>query len=281
MDVAKERRPPVRTRLKQALRAIVFVAFIVLGSLATRGKPANGLYYQGTGEIVGALVAGAVVAVFYLFVVGAIAVGIAKVRGRSRTLRGATFGLPVMLITLVLLLVSAGGRYQWLQEAVSKAVPNTNGTALQKERANQDAYEWAQKWAIPTRYTRTFPAAYNSLLKSLKAQGNTAATRRLVAQERAMLAHARAAALAIPDVAEADLDTARDQAVRWMTVLVRAYSDYGAGLALNARDGLALSQDKKALALVDQGDATLNDAIRRENAWKAEIKKLDAKYALP
>jgi hypothetical protein len=66
-----------------------------------------------------------------------------------------------------------------------------------------------------------------------------------------------------------------------MTVLVRAYSDYGAGLALNARDGLALSQDKKALALVDQGDATLNDAIRRENAWKAEIKKLDAKYALP
>jgi hypothetical protein len=102
---------PSRGWFRKALRVCGLLVFVVVASFAARGRPVNGIYYHGTGEIIGALVTGAIISFIFLFVVGWIGYAISVwVRRSDRTWREVTFAPTVMIITLVLLLGSAAGR---------------------------------------------------------------------------------------------------------------------------------------------------------------------------
>jgi hypothetical protein len=102
---------PRRTWLRTSLRVLGLVAFTAAGSVAARGRPQNGIYYDGWAEIAVALFFGALIAFFVLFVVGTIGHFIStRLRHRDKDWFEITFGRAALIVTAVLLVSSAVGR---------------------------------------------------------------------------------------------------------------------------------------------------------------------------
>jgi hypothetical protein len=265
---------------RKALRVVGLLIFVVVGSVAAKGRPANGVYYHGTGEIIGALVIGAIISFIFLFVVGWIGYAISVwVRRSDRTWREVTFGPTVMIVTLVLLILSAGGRAAQHRESVSKAKPNPSGSATQRERANRDAVAWGQKTVGPDKEINAWLVAHRQLLAGLS-HGNTPAVRATAVAARGHLLRALALTQSIPDFPEQDLNAERDRIASIIQVDVRGYDLYLTGLRRNARSGLPLASDKASLAFLDEGDVLINKAARRFRSERAHLHALDRKYGL-
>ncbi len=262
-------------------RVLGLILFTLIGSFAARGRPANGIYYHGTSDIVGALIVGAIIAFVFLAVVGSVGYGISRARGRDKSWGQVTFGKAAMITTLVLLVVSAAGRAAQHQEAINKAKPNPNGSLTERERANRDAAAWDSKFLAPDKEERAWLAAHRAFLASLQKEGNTQSTRAKAETARAHIAKALALDRSVPDVAEQDLNGARNMLVQVAQLEVRGYDLYLIGLRRNVRNGVPLSSDKASIAFLDEGDALLNKAGRLSQWLRAKVVALDAKYGIP
>jgi hypothetical protein len=185
-----------------------------------------------------------------------------------------------MIVTLVLLVVSAAGRAASHQEAVQKATPNPNGTAIQREKANLDAREWASsRKPIYAGYAATVKdnAAF---VKALGTHGNTPAVRAMALriQQKLTALHARLDLLRVPPLA--GLQALDAKLSKILSLTASGYSDYVAGLKANLASGIPLNKDKGALALLDSGDAKLNRAQRIVRAFAAQAAALDRQYGI-
>jgi hypothetical protein len=272
---------PDRTRLHGALRILGLLAFIVIGSVAALGRPANGVYYNGTGDIIEALVIGALIAITFLVIVGTVGYWISRGRHHHRTWKDVTFGRTAMVVTLVLLILSAAGQAAQREEAVNKANPNPEGSLTERVRANRDAAAWGQKFIAPDKEEHAWLSTHRAFYAALQAQGNVPSTRAKAEVARAHAAKAVSLARAIPDFPEHDLNAARDSLVSVLQLSVRAYDLYLTGLHRNARSGIPLPRDKESLAFLDEGDALLNKAVRLSRQFRERFSYLDAKYGIP
>lgn len=262
-------------------RPVGLILFVLIGSVAARGRPANGIYYHGTGEVIYALLIGLIVAFIYLAVIGSIGFVISQWRGRHRTWGAVTFSRAAMLTTLVLLLLSAAGRAAQHEEAVSSAKPNPSGSLTERERANRDAAAWGQKFVAPNREEHAWLTTHRAFYSALERQGNVPNARAKAEAARTHAAKALSLARAIPDFPEHDLNAGRDSLVKVLQHQVQAYDLYLIGLRRNARSGIPLSRDKESLAFLDEGDAQLNKAVRLSRQFRERFSYLDAKYGIP
>ena len=262
------------------LSALGLLIFTLIGSFAARGRPANGLYYQGAGDIIEALIVGAIIAFVFLAVVGSIGYGISRARGRDKSWRQITFGKAAMITTLVLLILSAAGRAAQHEEAVNKATPNPSGSLTERERANRDAVAWGRRLAAVDSEARAWLTAHRKLLAGLR-HGNTPEVRATAAAARAHLVRALNITRAIPDFAEQDLNAERDKFAHILQLQIQGYDLYLTGLRRNARTGLPLSGDKSSLAFLDEGDALIDKAARLSRTERPRLLALDRKYGIP
>jgi hypothetical protein len=278
--------PKRRRGWRGVARVVALVLFIVVGAVVAAGRPANGLYYHSWSDWTSALIQGAIVSLFYLMVIGSIGYAIGRWRRRGvpqlieRRWRETVFGRSAMIVTLVLLVVSAAGRAASHQEAVQKATPNSNGTAIQQEKANLDAREWASsRKPIYTGYAATVKdnAAF---VKALGTHGNTPAVRAMALriQQKLTALHARLDILRAPPLAGLQALDAKLRKI--LSLTASGYSDYVAGLKANLASGIPLNKDKGALALLDSGDAKLNRAQRIVRALAAQAAALDKQYGV-
>jgi hypothetical protein len=63
---------PDRKKRRTWLRVLGLIVFTIIGAVAAKGRPANGVFYHSTGELIGALVIGALIAFIFLAIVGSI-----------------------------------------------------------------------------------------------------------------------------------------------------------------------------------------------------------------
>lgn len=270
-----------RPRWRTWLRVVGVLIFTLIGSVAARGRPANGVYYDSTGEIVEGLIIGAIIAFVLLAIVGSIGYGISRARGRDKMWRHVTFGKATMVTTLVLLVIIAAGRAAQHEEAVNKATPNPSGSLTERERANRDAASWGQRFLAPDKEVRAWLRMHRAFLSALQTQGNVPATRAKAESARAHAAKALSLARAIPDYPEHDLNAARDSLVKVIQLEVSGYDLYLTGLRRNARSAIPLPSDKESLAFLDEGDALLNKAVRLSRGFRKQVVTLDEKYGIP
>lgn len=267
-------------RTRRWLRALGLVVFALIGSLAARGRPTNGVYYKDAGDIIEALIVGAIIAFVFLAVVGSVGYAISRTRGRDKIWRQVTFSRAAMITTLVPLIASAAGRTAQHEEAVNKATANPNGSLTERERANRDAAEWGQGIAGVDIDVRAWLTAHRKLLAGL-GHGNTPEVRATASAARAHLMRALNITRAIPNFPEQDLNAERVKFAHIVQLQIQGYDLYLTGLRRNARSGLPLSSDKSSLAFLDQGDALINKAARLSRAERATLLALDRKYGIP
>jgi hypothetical protein len=270
-----------RTGLQKSLRVAGLVLFVLVGSFAARGRPANGVYYDGASDIIEALIVGAIIALFFLAIVGTVGYWISERRGRDRTRREVTFGRTAMIVTLVFLIISAAGRAAQHAESVSKAKPNPSGSPTERERAHRDAAAWDGRAAGFPKEERAWAASHHQLLAGLTKNGNTPAVRATAETARAHLTKALGIIQAIPDFPERDLNAERDKMKSILQLQIRGYDLYLTGLRRNARTGLSLDRDKTSLAILDEGDALVQKAVRLARRESAAIDALYKKYGIP
>jgi hypothetical protein len=266
--------------LRHALKVLAFAAFVLFGSVAARGRPANGFYYRNAGEIASSLIVGLLVALVLLAIVGSVS-HLARGRSRGRRWRASVTTFPVMLITLLLLLGSAAGQTSAHQQAVQKATPNPSGTQTQREKANLDAQAWAKTRTPLLRAYRKALLLNPRFLALLKTQGNTASARQLAAQAEQRFATDETRWQKLPTSPLSDLVPLDAEMLSALGLAARAFADYGAGLRANVASGLPFSNDKGALALIDKGDSELNRSTALVTRFAKQLIVLNKRYSLP
>ncbi len=179
----------------------------------------------------------------------------------------------------MLLVFGAGFRVASHEAAVSSAVPNVNGSEVQRERAQRDAVDWGNQLAsLPPENDAAFKdiRAVGSLLKR---HGNSVRALALNRDAERHFAHMLAAVRGIPDYPEADLNELRDSLVGLLVLRHRAAQLYVRALEDNARRGIPLTQDTRARALLDEGDRLLDRADKQEPPLVARIKRMSRRYS--
>jgi hypothetical protein len=268
------------SRLRMALKALTFAAFLLIGSVTARGRPANGFYYRGGSEIGSSLVSGLVVSLVFLTIIGSVG-HLLRGRSRDRRWRASATTFPVMLVTLFVLFASAVGRASSHEQAVQKATPNPSGTQSQKEKANLDAQAWAKSRTPLLSIYKKALLLNPRFVQLLTAQGNTSSLRRMAAQIEQRFASDQTRWQKLPQTPLSDLASLDTEMVHALGLAASAFADYGAGLRANAASGIALSSDKGALALLDKGDSELNRSTALVKRFGKRLIALDSRYSVP
>lgn len=272
-----EQSPPIWRRV---LKVFVFVLFLVVGSFAAGGRPRNGVYYSSWDEVVQSLVVGALVALLCLGVVGAIGRLLARKRGITRSWLHSATTFPALLVTLVVLVLSAGGRAAQHEEALSKAAPNPNGSLVQRQKANLDAQDWARTRKPVEIAVNATLHRHPVFLNLFTRNGNTVAVRNMASSIRTGYVREAARWRALPQTPLVGLQRADSEAIRGVALAASAYADYVAGLKANAASGLPFPSDRPARALLDRGDAKLQRAARVLRAFQSDLVALDSEYSI-
>lgn len=255
--------------------------FTLIGSFAARGRPWNGVYYNDVGDFVEALIIGAITALVFLAVIGSVGYGISRARGSDKNWGNVAFSRAAMITTLVLLVVSAAGRAAQHQEAVEKARPNATGSPTEREKANLEAQKWTRSRTPLLNALKAALLQNPRFIKTFSTQGNTPAVRRLAARLEQQFEDVQTRWQVLPTSPLADLQEVDAQLVEATGLATRSYADYVAGLKANLASGVAMSQDKGALALLDSGDRKLNRAVALLQQLGKRLLALDAKYGIP
>ena len=164
----------------------------------------------------------------------------------------------------MLLVFGAGFRIASHEAAVSSAVPNVNGSEVQRERAQRDAVDWGNQLAsLPPENDAAFKDI-RTVGSLLKRHGNSVRALALNRDAERHFAHMLAAVRGIPDYPEADLNELRDSLVGLLVLRHRAAQLYVRALEDNARRGIPLTEDTRARALLDEGDRLLDRADKQE-----------------
>jgi len=250
----------------------------LIGSIAVSGRPASVWFYATRHDAFASLGKGLLVGLVVFLVIATLGYVVKRRELYARWLEVA-FGKPVLAATFVLLVFGAGFRVASHEAAVSSAVPNVNGSEVQRERAQRDAVEWGnQLTSLPPENDAAFKdiRAVGSLLKR---HGNTVRALALNRDAERHFAHMLAAVRGIPDYPEADLNELRDSLVGLLVLRHRAAQLYVRALEDNARRGIPLTQDTRARALLDEGDRLLDRADKQEPPLVARIKRMSRRYS--
>jgi hypothetical protein len=276
--VRRQRRERDRHRLRWVVRGVVLLNLALIGSIAVRGRPAS-LYYFATGhEAATSLAKGLLVGLALFLVIATVAVFFK--RGNLYARWGeAVLARSVVVVTFVLLVCGAGFRVASHEAAVSSAVPNINGSEVQRERARQDAADWTHRLATIPRESDGAFRDIRTVGALLKRDGNTARAQALNRDAERRFDEMLLAARAIRDYPEADLNSLRDGIVQVLELRRRAAALYVRGLDDNARRGIPIARDKKALALLEKGDRLLARARKLEPGLLLRMKRLSQRYS--
>jgi len=276
--VLRQRQERERHRRRWLVRGVVLLNLALIGSIAVSGRPASVWFYATRHDAFASLGKGLLVGLVVFLVIATLGYVVKRRELYARWLEVA-FGKPVLAATFVLLVFGAGFRVASHEAAVSSAVPNVNGSEVQRERAQRDAVEWGnQLTSLPPENDAAFKdiRAVGSLLKR---HGNTVRALALNRDAERHFAHMLAAVRGIPDYPEADLNELRDSLVGLLVLRHRAAQLYVRALEDNARRGIPLTQDTRARALLDEGDRLLDRADKQEPPLVARIKRMSRRYS--
>jgi hypothetical protein len=138
------------------VRGVVLLNLALIGSIAVRGRPESVWFYATTHDAFASLGKGLLVGLAVFLVIATLGY-VVKRRELYARWPEVAFGKPVLAATFVLLVFGAGFRVASHEAAVSSAVPNVNGSDVQRERAQRDALDWSNQLAsLPPRTTRPF-----------------------------------------------------------------------------------------------------------------------------
>jgi hypothetical protein len=185
-----------------------------------------------------------------------------------------------MILTLVLLVLSAAGRAAQHQESLSKATPNPSGSLTEREKANLDAQDWTRSRTPAINEYKAGLLQNQKFIKLFTAQGNTAAVRQMAGRIEHELQDAQTRWRALPVSPLADLRPIDAEMIQATGVAADAYADYVAGLKANLASGIPMSKDKGSLALLDSGDTKLNRSVALLRALSKRLIALDKKYGV-
>jgi len=276
--VRRQRQEKERHRRRWLVRGVVLLNLALIGSFAVRGRPASVWYYATRHDAFASLGKGLLVGLAVFLVIATLGYAIKRRELYSRWVEVA-FGKPVLIATFVLLVFGAGFRIASHEAAVSSAVPNLNGSEVQRERAQRDAADWGNQLAsLPSDNDAAFKDI-RTVGSLLKRQGNSFRALALNRDAERRFAHMLAAVRGIPDYPETDLNDLRDSLVTLLVLRHRAAQLYVRALEDNARRGIPLTQDARARALLDEGDRLLDRADKQEPALAARIKRMNRRYS--
>lgn len=276
--VRRLRQERERYRRRWLVRGVVLLNLALIGSIAVRGRPASVWFYATRHDAFASLGKGLLVGLAVFLVIASLGY-VVKRRELYARWDEVAFGKPVLAATFVLLVFGAGFRIASHEAAVSSAVPNVNGSEVQRERAQQDATDWGNELAsLPPENDAAFQDI-RTVGSLLKRQGNSVRALSLNRDAERHFARMLAAVRGIPDYPEADLNELRDSLVGLLVLRHRAAQLYVRALEDNARRGIPLTEDTRARALLDEGDRLLDRADRRQPALVARIRRMTRRYS--
>ncbi len=276
--VLRQRQERERHRRRWLVRGVVLLNLALIGSIAVSGRPASVWFYATRHDAFASLGKGLLVGLAVFLVIATLGY-VVKRRELYARWPEVAFGRPVLAATFVLLVFGAGFRIASHDAAVSSAVPNVNGSEVQRERAQRDAADWGNQLAsLPPENDAAFKDI-RTVGSLLKRQGNSVRALALNRDAERHFAHMLAAVRGIPDYPEADLNELRDSLVGLLVLRHRAAQLYVRALEDNARRGIPLTQDTRARALLDEGDRLLDRADKQEPPLVARIKRMSRRYS--
>lgn len=276
--VRRQRQERERHRRRWLVRGVVLLNLALIGSIAVRGRPASVWFYATRHDAFASLGKGLLVGLAVFLVIATLGY-VMKRRELYARWPEVAFGKPVLAATFVLLVFGAGFRVASHEAAVSSAVPNVNGSDVQRERAQRDALDWSNQLAsLPPENDKAFQDI-RTVGSLLKRQGNSVRALALNRDAERHFARMLAAVRGIPDYPEADLNELRDSLVGLLVLRHRAAQLYVRALEDNARRGIPLTEDRRARALLDEGDRLLDRADKQEPALVARIKRMNRRYS--
>ena len=276
--VRKLRRERDRHRRRWLVRGVVLLNLALVGSIAVRGRPSSVWFYATRHDAFASLGRGLLVGLAVFLVIATLGCAIKRRELRARW-GDIAFGKPVVAATFVLLVFGAGFRIASHEAAVSSAVPNLNGSEVQRERAQRDAADWSSRLgSLPSEGDAAFKDI-RTVGSLLERHGNSARALKLNRDAERRFAHMLSAVRRIPDYPEADLNELRDSLVGLIVLRHHAAQLYVRALEDNARRKIPLTEDTRARALLDQGDRLLDRADRREPAVVARIDRMTRRYS--
>jgi hypothetical protein len=213
-------------------------------------------------------------------VVGSVGHLLARRRGRGRSWLASVTTFPALLVTLLLLVLSAAGRATQHQEALNKTAPDPTGSLVQREKAYLDAHAWSQSRAPVERAIGATLARAPGLDKAFITKGNTPAVRQTAANIKREFVQEQADWRALPPAPLRDLQQLDGQVTNALSLAASAYTAYATGFKANLASGLPFVQDKRARALLDRGDAKLNSATRILQAFGKQLGVVNQRYAI-
>jgi hypothetical protein len=276
--VRRQRQERERHRRRWLVRGVVLLNLALIGSIAVRGRPASVWFYATRHDAFATLGKGLLVGLAVFLVIATLGYFITR-RGLYTDWGEVAFGKPVLIATFFLLVFGAGFRVASHEAAVSSAVPNINGSEVQRERAQRDAADWSTQMASLPRETNAAFRDIRTVGSLLNQQGNSVRALALNRDAERHFAHVLAAARGIPDYPEADLNDLRDSLVGLLVLRHRAAQLYVRALEDNARRHIPLTQDTQARALLNEGDRLLDRAEKQEPALVARIKRMNRRYS--
>jgi len=276
--VRRQRQERERHRRRWLVRGVVLINLAVMGSIAVRGRPASVWLYATGHDALASLGKGLLLGLAVFLLIATLRYAL-KRRELYARWGEVAFGKPVVIATFVLLVFGAGFRIASHDAAVSSAIPNIDGTEVQREHAQRDAADWSSRLSsLPSESEAAFKDI-RTVGSLLEREGNSARALALNRDAERHFARMVAAVRAIPDYPEADLNDLRDSLVGLFVLRHRAVQLYVRALEDNARRGIPLTEDTRARALLDEGDRLLDRADKQQPRLIARIRRMSRRYS--
>jgi hypothetical protein len=272
--IRARRRERAKERRRWLFRAVVLVNLTWVGAVAVRGGPVNGQSYGGRTDLATTLGEGLAVGLSLFLLIATIGYWFSGTRPRWLEV---AFGKPVLIITFVLLFLGAAGRVGSHQEAVSKATPDPNGSAIERERAHEDAVAWMKGFDA---VGRDEIAAFRDIRGAISAikRGHILQARMFNRRAERHFSEALAKARDVAVYREPDLNAGRSLMIKLLTLRKRAAHTYVKAMDLSLLHGVPLAEDRQALALLDQGDALIK---RTRGPGVRLFRRVSDRYSIP
>lgn len=228
------------------MTAVALAAFLLISGFLL-ARPGNEDFFTSAGDIAQGATTGAIVAFVILLVVGSIRFGVSRARKREDAAWSrSTFALGTMAVALLVVFLSAAGRFAQEQEDLDAAIADSGGSRIEQQKAREELTAWYEFTRGPIQEDMVAAArAHLDFLDLFEKRGNTPRVENRAKAVRGLFIDLRSRIeREMPDLGGGELEPLAEDFERVFGLYVSAYRDYVRALE-QERDALLRSGDRK------------------------------------